>query len=143
MLKADAANIHAIEAAANRFPWSVKNFEDSLDAGHHGWVYCDNQGLIVGYTIMQLILDEAHLLNICVRPDKQRQGYGLEILTHVIEFARSCQATLIVLEVRASNWSAKKLYEWQGFNEMSIRRNYYPAEQGREDAILMGLDISM
>jgi len=137
------ADVYSIETSANHFPWSVKNFSDSLDAGHHAWVYIDPYDVIIGFAIVQLVLDEAHLLNICVRPDMQGQGYGRRILEHIIDHAMSKSATLLVLEVRQSNQRAQSLYEQFGFNEMTVRRGYYPAEQGREDAILMGLDLSM
>lgn len=142
MLADDLHDVHAIEKAANRFPWSMQNFTDSLDAGHYAWVYCDSFDVIIGYAIVQLVIDEAHLLNICVRPEMQGQGYGRRILEHVIDHVITRSATLIVLEVRRSNLRAQQLYDQMGFNEMSIRRGYYPAEQGREDAILMGLDLS-
>jgi len=143
MLDEDLTQVHAIEKSANRFPWSVKNFSDSLDAGHYAWVFCDPYDVIIGFAIVQLVLDEAHLLNICVRPDMQRQGYGRRILEHIIDYSKSRSAVLLVLEVRRSNQHAQNLYEQFGFNEMTIRRGYYPSEQGREDAILMGLDLSM
>ena len=143
MLTDDLIEVHGIEKAANRFPWSIKNFSDSLDAGHHAWVYCDAYDVIIGYAIVQLVMDEAHLLNICVRPDMQGQGYGRRILEHIIDHSKSRAAALLVLEVRRSNQRAQNLYTQFGFNEMTIRRGYYPAEQGREDAILMGLDLSM
>lgn len=142
MLKEDLDDVYAIERASNRFPWSRQNFADSLDAGHHAWVFCDAYDVILGYAIVQLIIDEAHLLNICVHPDMQRQGLGRRILEHVIDHARSRDAVLLVLEVRRSNYRAQQLYRNAGFNEMSVRRDYYPAEKGREDAILMGLDLS-
>jgi ribosomal-protein-alanine N-acetyltransferase len=143
MLNDDLTEVHGIEKSANRFPWSIKNFADSLDSGHHAWVYCDAYDVIIGYAIVQLVMDEAHLLNICVRPDMQGEGYGRRILEHVIDHAKSRAAALLVLEVRRSNHRAQNLYSQFGFNEMTIRRGYYPAEQGREDAILMGLDLSM
>lgn len=143
MLAEDLANVHAIESAANQFPWSQKNFADSLDAGHYAWVFCDAFDVIIAYTVVQLVVDEVHLLNLCVSPDMQRQGYGRRILDHVIDFAHSRAAVIIVLEVRESNHRAQALYEQFGFNEMSVRPGYYPAENGREDAILMGLDLSM
>lgn len=142
MLSEDLHDVHSIETAANRFPWTMKNFSDSLDAGHYAWVYCDSFDVIIGYAIVQLVMDEAHLLNICVRPDMQRQGYGRRILEHVIDYSTTRAANLMVLEVRQSNFRAQQLYQQLGFNEMSVRRGYYPAEEGREDAVLMGLDMS-
>ncbi len=143
MLAEDLTEVHAIEKSANRFPWSIKNFADSLDAGHYAYVYCDPYDVILGFAIVQLVMDEAHLLNLCVRPDMQGKGYGRRILEHIIDYANSRSAALLILEVRYSNQRARNLYEQFGFNEMTIRRGYYPAEQGREDAILMGLDLSM
>ncbi|MCX4188368.1 ribosomal protein S18-alanine N-acetyltransferase [Methylophaga sp. OBS4] len=143
MLNEDLHEVLQIEQSANQFPWSLKNFSDSLDAGHHAWVYSDSYDVIVGYAIVQLVMDEAHLLNLCVRPDMQGQGYGHRILEHIIEHVKTRAATLIVLEVRRSNIRAQRLYEQMGFNEIAVRRGYYPAQQGREDAILMGLDLSM
>lgn len=140
MMAEDLSAVVAIERAANRFPWSLRNFEDSLHAGHNGWVFCLQQQ-IIGYVILQMILDEAHLLNICVKPEYQGQGYGRNMLEYAIDFARQKAAAVMVLEVRAGNKRAQQLYTQTGFNEMSIRKGYYPAEQGREDAILMGLDL--
>lgn len=143
MLQDDLHDVHVIEKAANKFPWSIKNFSDSLDAGHYAWVYCDSFDVVIGYAIVQLVMDEAHLLNLCVHPDMQGRGYGRRILEHVIDYAKTRSAVLIVLEVRRSNQRAQMLYQQMGFNEMTVRRGYYPAEQGREDAILMGLDLTM
>ncbi|PHS31481.1 MAG: ribosomal-protein-alanine N-acetyltransferase [Methylophaga sp.] len=143
MQQTDIAEVVAIENSATTFPWSVKNFEDSLKSGHYAWVFTDKSDEIVGYTIVQKVVDEAHLLNICVKPRVQGQGFGREILNHIVDFANSISSVLIVLEVRSSNQRAQQLYLQAGFNEMSVRKNYYPAEIGREDAILMGLDLNL
>jgi len=143
MLLEDVANVLKIEREANTFPWSVKNFEDSLKSNHQAWVFVDHLDEIVGFTIVQKVVDEAHLLNICVKPSEQGKGIGREILNHVIDYATRISSVLIVLEVRSSNTRAQKLYLYAGFNEMSVRKNYYPAEEGREDAILMGLDLDL
>ncbi|MDX1573513.1 MAG: ribosomal protein S18-alanine N-acetyltransferase [Methylophaga sp.] len=138
MLVSDLAEIHAIEREANQFPWSLKNFQDSLNAGYQGWtVWEDKQ--IIAYALVQYVLDEAHLLNICVRPDKQGYGLGRQLLNAVIDAVSLRGSNLIVLEVRRSNRRAQELYLSAGFNEMSIRRGYYPSAQGREDAVLMGM----
>ena len=142
MQQQDIAEVVTIEHAANQHPWSMKNFKDCLKAGHKAWVFVNDQQEMVGYTIVQKVVDEAHLLNICVKPSFQGQGIGCKILDHVIDFANSISSVLIVLEVRRSNERAQQLYLQAGFNEMSVRKDYYPAEQGREDAILMGMDLS-
>ncbi|MFW5451879.1 MAG: ribosomal protein S18-alanine N-acetyltransferase [Methylophagaceae bacterium] len=142
MQQQDIAEVVAIEVAANQFPWSHKNFEDCLKAGYQSWVFVDESKQILGYTVVQQIVDEVHLLNICVNPSVQKQGFGREILEYVIDFATNKSLVLIVLEVRRSNRRAQKMYLRAGFNEMSVRRAYYPAEKGREDAILMGMDLA-
>jgi ribosomal-protein-alanine N-acetyltransferase len=139
---ADLTKVVEIEQAANRFPWSYKNFEDCLLAGHHAWAIVDQQDEIIGYTIIQVIVDELHLLNICIAPKFQGQGYGRELLNEVIELADEHSASVVLLEVRRSNHRAQQLYLQSGFNEVSVRRGYYPAENGREDAILMAMDLS-
>lgn len=140
MLADDLPAIHSIELAANQFPWSLKNFEDSLQAGYQGFVVRENQK-IIAYALVQHVLDEAHLLNICVRPDRQRRGLGRQLLIAVIDAVSLRGANLMVLEVRRSNRHAQELYLSAGFNEMAIRRGYYPAVQGREDAVLMGMAL--
>lgn len=142
MTSADLVSVVSIEQAANQFPWSEKHFSTSLKSGHHAWVF-EQSNHIVGFAIVQQILDEAHLLNICVSPGYQGKGLGREIINHVIEFSQSISAMTILLEVRRSNQRAQNLYLDVGFNEMSVRKGYYPAEQGREDAILMGMDIGL
>ena len=142
MQQDDLATVIKIEESANQFPWSKKNFEDCLKAHNQAWVFVDENDEIIGFTIVQQVVDEAHLLNLCIKPNKQRQGLGRVILNHVIDFANSISSVVIVLEVRSSNQRAQQLYLSAGFNEMSVRKNYYPASNGREDAILMGMDLS-
>jgi ribosomal-protein-alanine N-acetyltransferase len=143
MVKQDLEQVVAIEREANQFPWSLKNFEDCLKARNKAWVFEDSQGQICAFTIVQNVVDEAHLLNICVAPSAQGQGYGRKVLEHVIDFANSMSSVLIVLEVRRSNLRAQQLYLSAGFNEMSVRKGYYPAQEGKEDAVLMGLDLDL
>jgi ribosomal-protein-alanine N-acetyltransferase len=101
---------------------------------------------IVGYALLMMVLDEAHLLNLSIAKAHQKQGLGRMLLEHMIKIAQTHKATNLFLEVRTSNVAAIALYENIGFNEMAIRRGYYPADpkhfkNGREDAILMGLAI--
>lgn len=136
----DLDAIMHIEPTIYSHPWSRGNFADSLNSGYSGWVLMLGDEMI-GYSLMMLVLDEAHLLNISVAKAYQKQGYGRILLEHMIARARHYKALNMFLEVRASNISAIHLYENMGFNEMSIRRNYYPALNGREDAVLMGLAL--
>ena len=139
----DVFDVVNIEQQANQFPWSRKNFEDGLKANNQAWVFVNDSNEIIAYTIVQKVVDETHLLNICVKASAQGKGLGREVLNHVIDFAHSISSVLIVLEVRSSNQRAQQLYLQAGFNEMSVRKDYYPAKKGREDAILMGLDLDL
>ena len=85
---------------------------------------------------MSIALGEAHLLNLCIHPDQQRQGTGRRLLHRMLRVASERQADTVFLEVRASNTAARALYEDEGFGEIGQRRDYYPADSGREDAIV-------
>jgi len=143
MLAQDIVNVLDIEQSANHFPWQIKSFEDSLRSGHKAWVFYEQAEQIVGFAIVQAVLDETHLLNICVKPTEQGRGIGKTIVQHVIDYANSVSSVIILLEVRRSNDRAQQLYLQSGFNEMSVRKGYYPAKQGREDAILMAMDLNL
>jgi len=95
----------------------------------------------VGDGVVQIILDEAHLLNITVKPENQGRGLGLTLLEHLMSIAYKADARECFLEVRDSNTAAFKLYERYGFNEIGRRRDYYPAVGGREDAVVMACTL--
>ena len=143
MLENDLAEVVVIEHAATEFPWSLKNFQGCLKAGYVAWAFSNETGKIIGFTVLQKVVDELHLLNVCVRQQFQGKGMGEFILNSIVDYAQDSSFSIIVLEVRASNSRAQKLYSKVGFNEMSVRKDYYPAQIGREDAILMGLDLLM
>lgn len=136
----DLDQIMTVEPQIYSHPWSRGNFADSMHAGYSCWVY-ELEGQFIGYAVMMLVLDEAHLLNISVAQDFQGCGMGRALLVHLIDVARQHGALTMFLEVRPSNQAARGLYESMGFNEFSVRKGYYPARQGREDAILMGLAL--
>ena len=131
-----------IEKRAHAFPWSEQTF-----ASNQGERYLNLQlsvdGVMAAFAITQIILDEATLFNIAVDPAFQRRGLGRELLEQVIDEVEKRGVVTLWLEVRASNVAAIALYESLGFNEATIRRNYYPTVDGREDAIIMALPISM
>lgn len=137
---ADIDAILAIEHANFPYPWTRGNFVDSINSGYSCWVLESHQELI-GYAIVMMVLDEVHLLNISVAKPYQGKGIGRELLNTMMQVGRSYGGQHMFLEVRVSNTQAIGLYESIGFNEMAIRRQYYPAKQGREDAILMGLAL--
>lgn len=136
----DLDRVMEIEPKIYSHPWSRGNFADSLHAGYSCWIY-ESEGEVAGYAVMMSVLDEAHLLNISIAQDYQGRGMGRALLDHVIDIARRHGAQMMFLEVRPSNKNAIALYESIGFNEFSVRKGYYPAHNGREDAILMGLAL--
>jgi ribosomal-protein-alanine N-acetyltransferase len=140
MQRADLDAVMAIEPTIYPYPWTRGNFSDSLNAGYSAWVY-EEHGRIIGYAVVMLVLDEAHLLNISIARTHQGRGLGRALLDYMMQISRGHGATNIFLEVRPSNTAAIGLYESLGFNEMAVRRAYYPAAQGREDAILMGMAL--
>lgn len=140
MRMADLDNIMAIEPVIYPYPWTRGNFSDSMHAGYTARVLWRDK-TILGYALMMLVLDEAHLLNLSIAQAYQKQGLGRCLLEHMVDLAKHHGAANMFLEVRTSNTSAIALYENTGFNEMTIRRGYYPAKNGREDAVLMGLAI--
>lgn len=140
MEMADLDAVMLIEPTIYSHPWTRGNFSDSLNSGYSAWVLEADQKMI-GYALLMMVLDEAHLLNLSIAKDQQKQGLGRYLLEHMVQIAKNHKAANVFLEVRPSNISAIALYENIGFCEMAIRRGYYPAQHGREDAILMGLAL--
>jgi len=140
MTAADLDAVIAIEDVIYLYPWKRGNFSDSLAAGYHCWmVECG--GGAVGYTVVMVAAGEAHLLNLSVAGAWQRRGLGRELLNFALKLARDYGAEKILLEVRPSNRPAIALYSAAGFAEIAVRRGYYPAGSGREDAIVLQLDL--
>jgi ribosomal-protein-alanine N-acetyltransferase len=140
MRTSDLDTVLAIEQAIYTHPWTRGNFRDSLQAGYSCWVL-ECGGRIAGYGVLMIGVNEAHLLNLSVAADWQGQGLGRGLLHHFIAVARGCAAQRMFLEVRPSNQTARSLYADAGFHELTVRRGYYPDGQGREDGILMGMDL--
>lgn len=132
----------AVEALCYSFPWTRGNFADSLAAGYRAECLWLN-GVLVGYCVAQPGVDELHLLNLTVAPRWQRQGHARHLLRRLLEHAREAALPVVYLEVRHSNAAAIALYREQGFAEVGRRRGYYPAPQGREDAVVMRLDVAL
>jgi ribosomal-protein-alanine N-acetyltransferase len=137
MQEADLDEVIAIEHRCYRYPWTRLIFSDCLRVGYCCWV-CERAGVIDAYGVTSVAAGESHLLNLCVRPESRRQGIGGKLLLHLISLARRHNAEMMFLEVRPTNLAARGLYENMGFNELGSRRNYYPAERGREDALILG-----
>jgi len=136
----DLETVAAIESSVYVFPWTLGNFRDSLLSGYQcigGWV----QDELVCYAIVLTALDEAHLLNFAVCGRWQGQGIGTRFLQHLIDGARQEKREMLYLEVRPSNLQARRMYDRFGFREVGLRRDYYPAVTGREDALFLALNL--
>src|SRR5690554_7346897 len=140
MREQDLDAVMAIEHRAYPFPWTVGIFRDCLRVGYPAWVLRDDHG-IFGYGVLSIAADEAHLLNVCVDPHRQGRGHGRRLLRALLRIARHEGAQRVFLEVRPSNPQALSLYQDEGFNEIGRRPRYYPARNGREDAIVMALEL--
>lgn len=140
MRREDIAEIMVIEKRIYPFPWTQGNFTDSLSSAYSAWV-CREGGVMLGYAVMMLALDEAHLLNISVAAERQRSGLGSMLLEHLFGVAKRAGAARMFLEVRPGNASGLGLYRRYDFIEIGRRRGYYPAHDGREDAIVMVRDL--
>ncbi|MFU8816386.1 MAG: ribosomal protein S18-alanine N-acetyltransferase [Pseudomonadales bacterium] len=141
MVAEDLDQVFENEIRSYEFPWSKANLSDCLAARHECWVLLLNMR-IIGHGILSVGAGEAHLLNVCVSRDHQGEGYGRLLVTHMLERARARGVDMIFLEVRPSNRTAIQLYHSLGFNEIGVRKDYYPAHTGHEDAQVMALDIS-
>lgn len=131
-----------IEQRAYPFPWTKGNFADSLNAGYSMWVL-ENGGELIGYFVMMMAVDEAHLLNITVAPRHQSRGWGRRLMGEVFALARGHRAHRLFLEVRPSNAPALHLYRSVGMHPIGLRRGYYPDAGGRrEDALVLAIDLA-
>ena len=140
MREADVDAVFDIERRAYEFPWTAGIFRDCLRADYIAWVL-ERDGVLLGYFLMSLAAGEAHVLNICVAPGQQGQGLGRRMLRSLVHLARARGAQRIFLEVRPSNRGAIALYDQEGFNEIGRRPRYYPARDGREDALVMAMEL--
>jgi len=141
IVAADVDAVMAIEAQAYSHPWSRGNFLDSLTAGYLTELRSGDDGQPIGYWVAMPGVDELHLLNITVAPGLQRTGHGRALLHRVVACARARGDETLWLEVRPSNLPARALYQAEGFSEVGRRRGYYPADRGREDALVMRLPL--
>ena len=137
MQRSDIKVLAEIESAAYEFPWELETFRSCFKIGYHCWVG-ERAREVVGYGISTIGAGESHVLNLCVAPNWQGRGYGRVILQKLIDEATRFKADSLFLEVRPSNPNAIKLYRSVGFNEIGMRKDYYPARNnGREDALVM------
>ena len=136
MTNGDLDRIVSIETDIYSHPWTRGNFADSIAADYQCWV-SQHGDEIVGYAVMMIAAGEAHLLNMSVAAAWQRRGLGTDLLRFLFKLARQWGAEKMFLEVRPSNASARALYAKMGFVQIGVRRGYYPAVGGQEDALVM------
>ena len=129
-----------VEQAAYSHPWSRGNFTDSLRSGYEVQLLVAGQTLL-GYFVAMKGVDEVHLLNITVAPAYQRQGWARMMLDALALWSRAQGAEWLWLEVRVSNDRARQVYEQHGYRRVGVRKNYYPDDPGREDAVVMSLKL--
>jgi [ribosomal protein S18]-alanine N-acetyltransferase len=136
MSYSDLKQVAVVEKKAYPHPWTLGIFRDCLRVGHHAWVMTLDKK-VIGYAIIMLSPGEAHILNICVAPDYQAKGLGRYLLRYLINRTDQTDIDMVLLEVRRSNTRAQLLYQSEGFHELGVRKAYYPADSGREDAIIL------
>jgi ribosomal-protein-alanine N-acetyltransferase len=137
----DLAAVLKIEAQNYNYPWTQAIFQDCLRAPNYTcWVIEGHEKEIKGYCIVSMAAGEAHIMNLCVAQDTQGMGAGRKMMEYAIDYLRG-KAQTIFLEVRPSNQKAIKLYQSLGFNEIGVRKDYYPTANGREDAIMLALEL--
>lgn len=140
MHEADIDAVMAIENDIYPFPWTAGIMRDCLRVGYCCWLASQNDQ-VIGYCIMSIGAGESHLLNICIHRDWQRRGIASQLMKHMLTIAKRHGAEVCLLEVRPSNRKAVEMYEKFGFSEVGLRKSYYPAENGREDALILAYPL--
>jgi ribosomal-protein-alanine N-acetyltransferase len=138
----DLPQMLLIEESAHLSPWTEDVFQRCFDMGYHAWgmEFADN---LIGFVVFSIQVGECHILNLCIHAQYQGRGYGKQLLMHSLEKAKQRKAGIAFLEVRRSNSKAITLYQNAGFVEIGVRKGYYPASEGREDAIMFAMDLGV
>jgi ribosomal-protein-alanine N-acetyltransferase len=140
MQPADLDAISIIENRTYEFPWGHRIFSDCLIAGYL-CVVLEDEGGIIGYAIISVAAAEGHILNLCVDSSVRSQGYGRQLLEYLLDRCRAMEVGRLFLEVRPSNGVAIALYDSTGFSRLGLRKDYYKATNGREDALVLAFDL--
>ncbi|MEZ5459916.1 MAG: ribosomal protein S18-alanine N-acetyltransferase [Steroidobacteraceae bacterium] len=136
MTEADLPSVVAVERNAYQFPWSEGIFRDCLRVGYTCRVV-ELAGEVIGHGILSVGAGEAHVLNVCVREEFRCRGVGRRLMDYLLERGRAAGMAEAFLEVRPSNTAAIRLYQSMGFRQVGLRRGYYQAVGGREDAAVL------
>ena len=140
MTASDINAVMEVEKNVYPFPWTKGIFADCIRVNYECWVALQDEK-IIAHAVLSVAAGESHILNLAVSKHCQKQGIGNHLLTHIINIARIQSADMVLLEARPSNKAAIRLYEAAGFNEIGTRRDYYPADSGKEDALIYALQL--
>ncbi|MFT7245426.1 MAG: ribosomal-protein-alanine N-acetyltransferase [Candidatus Azotimanducaceae bacterium] len=137
----DLPHVVRNERLSYSHPWTEGIFQDCLHSGNDCWLIKREQKTL-GHAILSIAAGESHLLNVCIAPEFQGEGLGRILVAHMLKCAKKKGASCVFLEVRPSNKVACDLYDSLGFNEVGLRRGYYPVSDGREDALVLMLEFA-
>ena len=137
----DLDQVMQVEHEVYQFPWTERIFSDCIRVGYHCWLALQQQQ-VVGHAVISVVADESQMLNLSISRAHQGKGYGRQFVHFLVDEARRQQAQTMLLEVRPSNTVAINCYNAAGFNEIGSRKDYYPATDGREDALLLAKHLS-
>jgi len=140
LLDSDIDTVMQLEVDLHPYPWTKGIFLDCIKTGYLCYC-CEINQQIIAYGIVSYGAGESHILNISVAKAFQGKGYGKQLIHYLMQQAKTKNADMMLLEVRGSNKNAIALYESQGFNEIGIRKGYYPAPNGKEDAIMYAIQL--
>lgn len=140
MTLGDVERVMKVEHEVYEFPWTDKIFGDCIRVGYYCWLALQRQN-IVGHAVISVSSGESHMLNLSIAREYQRKGFAKQFIEFLIQQAQAKQAQTMLLEVRPSNTAAINCYNSAGFNEIGLRKDYYPAPEGREDALLFARQI--
>lgn len=136
----DIDAVMQVETSVYTYPWTEVIFRDCIRVGYDCWLALFENS-IVAHAVISVAAGESHILNISVAEHHQGRGIGKQFIEYLVDIAKKKQASMIMLEVRPSNVAAIHCYNATGFNEIGCRKDYYPAPNGREDALLFARQI--
>lgn len=141
MEMSDVDHVLAVENEVYQFPWTERIIQDCIRVGYDCWLALEGES-IVAHAVISVAAGESHLLNLSVRARHQGNGIGRAFTRFLFDVARNKRASVMMLEVRTSNLSAINCYNACGFNEIGSRKDYYPANNGKEDALLFAKELA-
>lgn len=141
MVLEDISAVIQLENEVYQFPWTDRIFKDCIRVGYDCWL-AHLGNTIVAHAVISIAAGESHILNLSVTRNHQGKGIGKQFIQFLLNIARNKRAQIMMLEVRPSNIRAINCYSSAGFNEIGCRKDYYPAPNGKEDALLFAKQIS-